>query len=128
MACRLGVFLLAVALALGDVASRGQVAMAQEAGMDAKGEAEAKEAIRLYKQGLYEEAAQRFAKLSVDYPDMLVFERNLGACFYYLKRPEPALSNLRRYLARKQNIAADDKTVVDRWIAEMEALRAQELV
>jgi hypothetical protein len=101
-------------------------ALAQGADMDAKGEAEAKEALRLYKQGLYEDAAKMFAKLSVDYPNMLIFERNVGACFYYLRKAEPAISNLRHYLSRKKDIAPDDKQVVERWIAEMEKLREQE--
>jgi tetratricopeptide (TPR) repeat protein len=123
----LGVFLLTVTLTLTGAQPRERVAFAQEAEMDAKGEAAAKEAVLLYKQGLYEDAAKLFAKLSLDYPDMLIFERNLGACFYYLKKPEPALSNLRHYLARKQDIAPDDKAVVDRWIDEMEKLRSQEV-
>jgi tetratricopeptide (TPR) repeat protein len=95
------------------------------AGLDEKGEADAKQATRLYKQGQYQEAAEIFARLSVDYPDMPIFDRNLGACFYHLRKPEPALSNLRRYLGRRQDIAPDDKAVVDRWIDEMEQLRAQ---
>jgi hypothetical protein len=101
-------------------------AFGQQGGMDARGEAQAKEALTLYKQGLYEEAAKIFARLSVEYPEMPVFERNLGACFYYLRKPEPAISNLRNYLLRKQDIAPDDKQVVERWIAEMERLRDQE--
>jgi hypothetical protein len=43
-----------------------------------------------------------------------------------MRRPEPALSNLRDYLAHKKNdITADDKQEVERWIDEMEKLRAQ---
>lgn len=99
--------------------------VAAAGGLDERGEAQAKEASQLYKQGKYEEAAAIFARLSVEYTNMPIFERNLGACFYYLRRPEPALSNLRRYLSRKQNIAPDDKAVVERWIEEMEFLRAQ---
>ena len=95
------------------------------AGLDPKGEATAKEASGLYRQGLYEDAAKLFAKLTVDYPDMPIFERSLGACFYYLRKPEPALSNLRNYLVHRQDIPADDKAVVDRWIGEMEKLAAQ---
>jgi hypothetical protein len=98
---------------------------AAAADFDVKGKAEAKEATRLYKQGKYAEAAGYFAKLSVDYPDMPVFERNLGACFYYLNKPEPALSNLRNYLHHQRDIAPDDKAVVDRWIEEMEKLKTQ---
>ena len=99
--------------------------IALAAGLDEKGEVDAKQATRLYKQGQYQEAAEIFARLSVDYPDMPIFDRNLGACFYHLRKPEPALSNLRRYLSRRQDIAPDDKAVVDRWIDEMEQLRAQ---
>jgi tetratricopeptide (TPR) repeat protein len=95
------------------------------AGLDAKGEADAKEATRLYKEGNYEDAAKLFARLTVDYPDLPIFERSLGACFYYLRKPEPALSNLRNYLNHRKDIPEDDKAVVDRWIEEMEKVRAQ---
>jgi len=125
MAPRLGAVILALGLtALAATLPRAESA-ALAAGLDAAGEATAQEATRLYRQGLYEEAAQLFAKLVAGYPDMPIFERNLGACFYYLRRPEPALSNLRNYLAHRRDIPPDDKAVVDRWIDEMERLRAQ---
>jgi hypothetical protein len=125
MARRIVLFLVITTLAAvgANMPQLQQTALA--AGLDQKGRADAKEATRLFKQGQYEEAAQIFARLSVDYPDMEIFERNLGACFYYLGKPEPALSNLRRYLGRRKDIAPDDKAVVDRWIDEMEKLRAQ---
>lgn len=123
MASRLGRPLFTSIVALCMIWALPRVALA--AGLDERGEAQAKEASQLYKQGRYEEAASIFAKLSVEYPEMAIFERNLGACFYYLRRPEPALSNLRRYLNLKKNIAPDDQAVVDRWIEEMEKLRAQ---
>jgi hypothetical protein len=100
---------------------------AHAAGLDRKGKADAKEATQRYKEGRYEEAARIFVRLSIEYPDMEIFERNVGACFYYLRKPEPALSNLRNYLNHNKAIAPDDKAVVDRWIAEMEELRAQEI-
>lgn len=125
MARRIVLFLVLTTLAAvgANLPQLQQTALA--AGLDQKGKADAKEATRLFKQGQYEEAAQIFARLSVDYPDMEIFERNLGACFYYLGKPEPALSNLRRYLGRRKDIAPDDKAAVDRWIDEMEKLRAQ---
>jgi hypothetical protein len=125
MARRIGLILFITTLSVvgADLPLVGQAALA--AGLDQKGEADAKEATRLFKQGRYEEAAPIYAKLSVDYPDMDVFERNLGACFYHLRKPEPALSNLRHYLGRKKNIGAEDKATVERWIDEMEKLRAQ---
>jgi len=95
------------------------------AGLSAKDTAKAKEARQLYKAGQYEEAANIFLRLSSDYPDMLVLTRNLGACYYYLHRPEPALSNLREYLQRQQNITLEDRREVEGWIAEMEKLRSQ---
>ena len=96
------------------------------AGLDAEGKATLKEATRLYKQGLYEEAAKLLTELAVDHAEMTNLQRNLGACYYYMRRPEPALSNLRDYLAhKKDDITADDKQEVERWIDEMEKLRAQ---
>jgi hypothetical protein len=124
MASRLASFLFIVTLSAVGATLAPFHNTALAAGLDQKGTADAKEATQLYKQGRYEDAAQIFAKLSLDYPDMEVFERNLGACFYYLRQPEPALSNLRHYLSRKKDITPDDKSVVDRWIDEMESLRA----
>jgi hypothetical protein len=121
MATRPIPFLFAIAL----VATLVPANPALAAELDAKGEADAKEATRLYKEGSYADAAKIFARLTVDYRDMPIFERSLGACFYYLGKPEPALSNLRNYLNHRKDIPADDKAVVDRWIDEMEKLRAQ---
>jgi tetratricopeptide (TPR) repeat protein len=95
------------------------------AGLTAKDTAEAKEARQLYKAGQYEAAAEIFLRLSGKYPDMLVLTRNLGACYYYLHRPEPALSNLREYLQREENITPEDRREVEAWIVEMEKLRSQ---
>src|SRR5512138_1791541 len=93
--------------------------------LDKKGKSDAKEAMRFYKEGNYEDAARLFLRLSINYPDMLVFVRNLGACYYYMRRYEPALSNLRDYVHRKTDIAADDRAEVSGWIGEMERLRDQ---
>lgn len=93
--------------------------------LDEKGEADAKEATHLFNQGHYGQAAPIYAKLLVDYPAMVIFYRNLGACYYYLNKPEPALSNLRRYLSQRKDLAPDDKKVVESWIDEMEKLRAR---
>lgn len=130
MARRLGdLFLtLAMALAVVNLTWPHPAAFAQEGFMDAQGEARAEEAMRIYKQGSYEEAAELFAGLSVDYPQMTIFERNVGACYYHLKRPELAIANLRNYLSHRKAITANDKAVVNLWIEEMEALRADKQV
>jgi hypothetical protein len=87
--------------------------------------AKAKQAKQLYKEGRYEEAAKLFSSLSSDHPEMPVFTHNLGACYYYLRRPEPALSNLREYLRLEQDITPEDRREVEGWMAEMEKLRGQ---
>jgi tetratricopeptide (TPR) repeat protein len=94
------------------------------AGLDDKGKADAREATHLFNLGKYEEAAPIYAKLAVDHPDMAVFLRNLGACNYYLRKPEPALSSLRRYLKLRSDIKPEDRATVERWMDEMEKLRA----
>jgi len=104
------------------------VPLASAAELDRKGKSDAKEALRFYKEGNYEDAAKLFLRLSINYPDMLVFVRNLGACYYYMRRYEPALSNLRDYLHRKTDIAANDRAEVAGWIGEMERMRDQAIV
>jgi hypothetical protein len=100
--------------------------VALAAGLDAKGKAVLKQATRFYKQGMYDEAAKLLTDLVVDHPEMSSLQRNLGACYYYLRRPEPALSNLRDYLAESRNkISAEDRQEVERWIDEMEKLHAE---
>jgi len=96
---------------------------AAAAGMDKQSTADAKKATQLYKTGNYEEAAKIFLQLSIDNPGMPVFVRNLGACYYYLRRAEPAVSNLREYLHKKKDIAPDDRAEVEGWITEMSLLR-----
>jgi hypothetical protein len=91
----------------------------------AKDSAKVKQARQVYKEGLYEDAAKIFSSLSVEYPDKLAFTRNLGACYYHLRRPEPAISNLREYLNRGGDITKDDRSEVEGWISEMEKLRDQ---
>lgn len=95
------------------------------AALTAKDNSKARRARQFYKEGHYEEAAKIFSSLSLDYPDKLVFTRNLGACYYYLRRPEPALSNLREYLQRSPAVTPEDRREVEGWIAEMEKLRRQ---
>jgi tetratricopeptide (TPR) repeat protein len=97
-------------------------------GLDDKGKADAKEATHLFNLGKYEEAAPIYARLALEYPDMVVFLRNLGACNYYLGKPEPALSALRRYLKLREDIKPEDRATVERWIDEMEKLRAARLM
>jgi len=123
MARRIALLVGLAVLAAGAAALSQRTALAAD--FDQKGEAQAKEATRLFHRGMYEAAAAIYARLAVDYPAMVIFHRNLGACYYYLNKPEPALSNLRQYLTRRSDISPEDKAAVERWIDEMEKLRAE---
>ena len=98
---------------------------ARAGGLDAAETASFREAKQLYKSGKYEEAAALFSRLSAAHPEMPILARDAGAAYYYLQRPEPALSNFREYLHTQKKIAVEDRREVDRWVAEMEQLRAQ---
>jgi len=93
------------------------------AGLSDQEETDGSTALRLYKEGRYEDAAKIFVALSVAHPDMLVFIRNTGACYYYLHRVEPALSSLREYLMRNKDISPDERAEVQGWITELEQIR-----
>ena len=93
--------------------------------LTAKDSDRAKHARQMYKEGQYEDAAKIFSSLSIEYPDRLGFTRNLGACYYHLRRPEPAISNLQEYLKLGRNLDVEDRKEVESWIAEMEKLRDQ---
>ena len=123
MACSLRVIVLFIAVFSVTMFIESKPAVAAE--MDKNAKADAKTAMRFYKEGNYEDAAKVFLKLSIAYPDMSVFVRNLGACYYYMRRYEPALSNLRDYEHRKKDMAPDDRAEVEGWIGEMERLRDQ---
>ena len=123
MACSLRVIVLFIAAFSATMSIEAKPVAAAE--MDKNAKADAKTAMLFYKEGNYEDAAKVFLRLSIAYPDMLVFVRNLGACYYYMRRYEPALSNLRDYEHRKRDIAPDDRAEVAGWIGEMERLRDQ---
>lgn len=80
------------------------------------------EANRLFLGGRYEDAERWLAALVAEHPDDASLQRKLGLCYYYLRRPEPALTHLRAYLARDAGISAQDREDVERWIREMEGL------
>jgi hypothetical protein len=115
---------IAIGLAL-CLAYPAQVCYAGEASSSSGETALAKEAELRYRQGDYEGAAKIFAALSVGHSANPLYVRNLGACFYRMRRPEPAISNLRDYLTRAKDIAIEDRSEVQSWIAEMETLRAR---
>jgi hypothetical protein len=90
---------------------------------DGDDEARIEEATRLFLGGQYAEAEKRLVELVAGHPEVPNLQRKLGLCYYYLRRPGPALTNLRGYLARERGISAQDREDVERWIREMEGLR-----
>jgi hypothetical protein len=106
----------------------GNAGQALAAGLDDKSAGELQQAKRLYKSGRYAEAADIFSQLSAAHPDFPVFARNAGACYYYLRRPEPAISNLRDYLLSQKGLTVEDRGEVEGWISEMEKIRDQNAV
>jgi hypothetical protein len=104
-------------------ASQGTVRGAE---WEAQDQARFDMANRQYASGRYAEAAEAFTELAREHPELPSLQRKLGVCYYYLRRPDEALGHLRQYLVMQQGfVAAEDREDVERWIGELESLRAR---
>jgi tetratricopeptide (TPR) repeat protein len=74
--------------------------------------------------GRYQEALDLFAKLYAEtlHPNYL---RNIGRCYQNLGEPDRAISSFRDYLRKGKDISRAERTEIDGYIAEMEALKRQ---
>jgi tetratricopeptide (TPR) repeat protein len=74
--------------------------------------------------GRYQQALDVFAKL---YAETLhpVYLRNIGRCYQNLGDPDRALISFRDYLRKHRAIAPEERTEVEGFIAEMEALKTE---
>jgi len=74
--------------------------------------------------GRYQEALDLFAKLYAEtlHPNYL---RNIGRCYQNLGEPDRAISSFRDYLRKGKDISRSERTEIDGYIAEMEALKRQ---
>jgi hypothetical protein len=74
--------------------------------------------------GRYQQALDLFAKL---YAETLhpVYLRNIGRCYQYLGNADQALISFRDYLRKHKTISAEERTEVEGFIADMEALKKQ---
>jgi tetratricopeptide (TPR) repeat protein len=75
--------------------------------------------------GRYQEAIELYGKLYAEklHPTYL---RNIGRCYQKLKEPEKAIDSFRDYLGRVKNLSASERSEIDGYIAEMEALKKQQ--
>ena len=75
--------------------------------------------------GRYDEALELFAKL---YAETLnpIYLRNIGRCHQKLREPQKAIDAFHDYLAKGKKISPDERTEIDGYIKEMEALRDEQ--
>ncbi|MBN2574737.1 MAG: tetratricopeptide repeat protein [Deltaproteobacteria bacterium] len=109
------------AAVLGPVLSYTNAAEAAKKRID-KREIEARQA---FAAGRYQEALDLYAELYADkvHPTYL---RNVGRCYQNLKQPDKAINAFRDYLRQAKKLTASERTEVEGYIAEMEALEKQQ--
>jgi hypothetical protein len=75
--------------------------------------------------GRYDEALEAFAKL---YAETLnpIYLRNIGRCHQKLREPQKAIDAFHDYLAKGKKISPDERSEIDGYIKEMEALRDEQ--
>jgi hypothetical protein len=81
------------------------------------------EARDLFVAGKYPEALSLYSKLygSTHHPTYL---RNLGRCHQMMRQPDPAIVHFRAYLRDAKDLGAQERTEIEGYIREMQALRA----
>jgi len=89
---------------------------------DHAGEMKARES---FAAGRFDEALELFAKL---YAETLnpIYLRNIGRCHQKLREPQKAIDAFHDYLAKGKKINADERSEIDGYIKEMEALRDEQ--
>jgi len=100
-----------------------QVTPAQAASKRAdKREIEARQA---FAAGQYQEALDLYAQLYADkvHPTYL---RNIGRCYQNLRQPDKAINAFHDYLRQAKEIAPKERSEVEGYIAEMEAMKKQQ--
>jgi tetratricopeptide (TPR) repeat protein len=75
--------------------------------------------------GRYQEAIDLYGKLYAEklHPTYL---RNIGRCYQKLREPDKAIDSFHDYLSRAKNLPANEQKEIDGYIADMEALKAQQ--
>jgi hypothetical protein len=85
-------------------------------------EIEAREA---YVTGHFQQALELYGKLYAEtlHPTYL---RNVGRCYQQLRDPDRAIATFRDYLRKAPVISAQERSEIDSYIAEMEALKREQ--
>src|SRR4030095_16908553 len=80
------------------------------------------QARKAFAAGEWKEALALFADL---YAETLhpVYLRNIGRCHQKLRDPDRAIDAFRDYLAKNKKVSADERTEIEGYIKEMEALK-----
>ena len=73
--------------------------------------------------GRYQTALDTFVELFSENPDP-VFLRNIARCHQKLEQPKLAIDRFREYLGKSQGLARDERTEIEGYIKEMEAMDA----
>ena len=75
--------------------------------------------------GRFDDALTLFAKL---YAETLhpVYLRNIGRCHQKMRAPEKAIDSFRDYISKSKKISATERTEIEGYIHEMEALRDEQ--
>ncbi len=83
------------------------------------------EARQAFAAGQYQQALDLYAQLYADkvHPTYL---RNIGRCYQNLQEPDKAINAFRDYLRQAKDLSSAEKSEIDGYIAEMEAMKAQQ--
>jgi hypothetical protein len=99
--------------------------MTANAAPPAAGDVNEMQAREAFATGKYDQALELYGKLYARtlHPTYL---RNIGRCYQYLGRPDPAINTFRDYLRKARDVSADERAEVEGFIKEMEALKREQ--
>ncbi len=75
--------------------------------------------------GRYQKAVDTFAQLFADTGDPL-YLRNIGRCYQKMRRAQEALDSFQEYLLKGKNLSKSERSEIEGYIKEMQALKASE--
>ncbi len=75
--------------------------------------------------GRYQKAVDTFAQLVADTGDPL-YLRNIGRCYQKMKHAQEAIDSFQEYLLKGKNLSKSERSEIEGYIKEMQALKASE--
>jgi serine/threonine-protein kinase len=79
----------------------------------------------LFARGDFDRSLDVFSKLFAETGEP-VYLRNIGRCYQMLSKPDRAITAFREYLRRGKSLSSEERTEVEGFIREMEALKAKQ--